>query len=659
MRRRLFTSIFLAGLALSGRIVGQTVTPSRPAGPDQAASSGAAVTGTAAISGVVVDAVTGRPVPGATVSLSRWQSGVPLPRVVADGRGRFVFRNLAAADNYFLDASRFGYAPTRYGWSGPNGPLTLRGLKLVPLTDGQWVSTIEIPLWRLGSITGRVTDERNEPVVGVAVRAFLIGNIAGNPQLVAGPIAITDDRGVYRLAGLEPGRYTVAALSVQSTVASTTAEAPQRRAVGELESGGVGASSGAFVSAPGIDVDGRHRLVVTNFVTPPPPSAGQARAYPATFYPGVRTATQATGIDIGYGDLRTGVDVQLRPVPAVRVAGRVQGYSGTPPQMLLRLMAAGNERLGFGSEAATTTVEPDGTFTFLNVPDGNYTILAQAGVMDFFKGSSSNRFADAPGFPGGGVGVGSFTGVPGFSFLTRNGQPSELWGRSSVAVGNRDITDAVVELHPTVTVRGRFVFAEGTRPPEPTRELFPQAQPANGDPTLGSLRGTSERDGSFRFSIPGLLGGTYLMTSNFSIVSVMWQGRDLTEIGFDASSGRDFDDVVVTLTDKQVELTGLVNDTRPSGLSAVIAFPVERERWVNFGWEARRFRTTRAGSDGTYQLTGLPAGDYYVIAVDTSKVDAWVDPKFLVAAAPLATRISLDWGAKATQNLSFKEVSVK
>jgi hypothetical protein len=570
-----------------------------------------------------------------------------------------VFRGLPAADNYFLDASRFGYSPTRYGWSGPNGPLTLRGLKLVPVADGQWISAIEIPLWRLASISGRVIDERDEPVVGVAVRAYTMATIAGNPQLVAGPIAVTDDRGVYRLTSLEPGRYTVAALSVQSTVLTTSPEAPQRRAVGELESGGISASSGAFVAAPGIDVDGRHRLILTNFATPPPPTAGQRRAYPATFFPGARNATDAAGFEIGYGDVRSAVDIQLRPLPAVRVSGRVQGFSGAPPAMLLRLMAAGNERLGFGSEAATTVVEPDGTFTFLNVPDGSYTILAQASVMDFFSGSSSPRLADAPGFPGGSVGVGSFRGVPNLSYLNRSGQPSGFWSRTPVVVGTHDIADVVVELRPTVTVRGRFVFAEGTRSPDPPREMFPQAQPANGDPTLGAIRGSTERDGSFRFSIPGLMGGTYLFTSNLSLVSVMWQGRDLTEVGFDASSGRDFDDVVVTLTDKEAEVSGRVRDSRSSGLGAVIAFPVDRERWSNYGWEARRIRTTRAASDGTYQLAGLPAGEYYVIAVDTSKVDAWTDPRFFAVAAPLATRIALGWGTKTTLDLGVRDVILK
>jgi hypothetical protein len=319
-------------------------------------------------------------------------------------------------------------------------------------------------------------------------------------------------------------------------------------------------------------------------------------------------------------------------------------------------MPVGSERLGFGSEAATTLLESDGTFTFLSVPDGAYTLVAQSSVLDFFKGNAAARLADAPGFSRTSAGVGSVDGAPGLTFLNRQGDPAGVWGRANIVVGGRDVRDAAVELRQTVTVRGRFAFAEGTTPPSPPRELFPQAQPASGDPSLGWPRGTTERDGSYRFTISGLLGGVYLLTSNLTMVSVTWQGQELIDVGLDASTGRDFDDVIVTLTDKRTDVSGRVQDDRASGLSGVIAFPVDRARWVNYGWQARRFRTTRAGSDGAFQITGLPAGDYYFIAVDASQIDAWTNPAFLQAATSLATRVTLHWDSKIALNLRVTTV---
>ena len=68
---------------------------------------------TGAISGVVVDATTGRPVADAAVRLSRVDnSSFPtVARVTTDARGRFVFRNLPAAPNYAL-----GAGASRFGW---------------------------------------------------------------------------------------------------------------------------------------------------------------------------------------------------------------------------------------------------------------------------------------------------------------------------------------------------------------------------------------------------------------------------------------------------------------------------------------------------------------------------------------------------------------
>jgi hypothetical protein len=45
-----------------------------------------------------------------------------------------------------------------------------------------------------------------------------------------------------------------------------------------------------------------------------------------------------------------------------------------------------------------------------------------------------------------------------------------------------------------------------------------------------------------------------------------------------------------------------------------------------------------------------------VIGVDDSKIDAWQDPQFLEAASRSATRITLNWGAKATQDLVLSQV---
>jgi hypothetical protein len=625
----------------------------------------------------VVDAVTGAPLPGASVSLGRLDVQRPSPRMVTDSRGRFIFHNLPPSAEYFLDARRFGYAVTRYGWAAPDGTLATSAIRRIPIADGQWVNTISIPLWRYGAISGRVVDERGEPIVGVAVRAFGFNNIAGQSQIVGGSLGTTDDRGVYRLTNVKPGRYVVSVLSVQSTVLNTTPEGPPIRAVGELESGGYSGGRGAMVTSPGIDVDGRHRLVVTNFAPPPPPADGSVRAYPAVFFPGVPRAVDAQPIEMGYGDNRTGVDFQLRPVPGVRVSGRLESRSGELPEsLLLRLMPVGSERLGPGSEAATTNSDRDGTFTFLNVPEGSYTLLAQASIIEVSSTSSTLRLAEPPGFPSGGIAVGSSRGAPGLSYHARSGQPSALSGRASVDVGAREVTNLVVPLRPSVKISGRVEFAEGA-PPQ-NLHLGLTAHSAEGDLSLGQPRGSGVMTpGGMTFEVTGLVGGRYILTAGRSLMfsaasgkvegydgplammSIMSGGRDVIDTGFDGSTGADFDDVVITLTTKVPALSGVVRDNNGPASSVVMAFPVERERWVGYGLEPRRFRTVPSGFDGKFKFSDLPQGEYFVVAVDAKHVDQWVDPKFLAAASTGATRVALKWGETITRDLTVAEVVVK
>ena len=207
-----------AGRTLSAIILAAVLGPmgaaphARQAGPapqQQAA-------GTGAISGTVSDGVTGRPLPAVIVALRAPSTGTPLARivrVVTDEQGRFVMRNLPAGEGYTISSTRLGYVDGAYGQQtmfGASGRINLK--------DAEWFPRANIVMWRPGAISGTVRDEANEPVVGVYVRALARHIFGGQPQLLAGPVARTDDRGEYRIAGLGPGQYVVHVPSIQSSV---------------------------------------------------------------------------------------------------------------------------------------------------------------------------------------------------------------------------------------------------------------------------------------------------------------------------------------------------------------------------------------------------------------------------------------------------------
>jgi hypothetical protein len=111
--------------------------------------------------------------------------------------GAFEFLNLPAGA-YLVNASRRGFAPVHYGqkrWNAPG--------KAIALTQDQDLS-ISLRLPRYGSISGYVIDEND---VGIPEYEVVAYRNSRPPRLVAK--FPTDDRGWFRIWGLEPGSYLV------------------------------------------------------------------------------------------------------------------------------------------------------------------------------------------------------------------------------------------------------------------------------------------------------------------------------------------------------------------------------------------------------------------------------------------------------------------
>lgn len=617
----------------------------------------------AAVSGVVADGTTGQPIAGATVELRRAQisvAAVSTPmRVTTDSKGRFVFMGVEPGEGYTMAARAPGYIEATLGWK-PGMSEMIRDQFRFKLTDGEWKQDAGFHLFQWPSISGRVLDEHGGPAVGTPVRAFAVAMISGKPRLLAsGPVAATDDRGFYRLDRLEPGQYKVAAISVQQTLPSSAREYPQSRAVGALAGSAYGGGMGSETFGPALGTGDGHRLVVTSFLTPPAPLAGRPRAYPTVFYPGVRAIDDAQLVPVRYGDDVSNIDLRLQPVPAFTVSGR---FDRPPAQPLpLRLMPQGYEDLAVGSEVATTVSDKDGGFTFLNVPSGAYTLIAQGPMVDMFVGSwIDSRLPDPPGYPSGLVGGGSYLSRPGIDVLSRAGAPATAFARMPLAV-NADTKEIVLPLSPTASIRGTVVYEGTTQPLTPPSFLSIRAEPADGDPLLGNTE--SRIDASRKFELTGLLGGRYNVTimSSLLVESVMWRGRDVADTGIDTREHPVVEDVVVTITNRGVVTKGTVRGIPAGTRAAAIAFPVARDAWINYGWNPRRIRTAVADSAGAYELPKLPAGEYFVVSVDASRTFAWTDPRFLAAASasPNVQRITVVWGETRTLEIPFANVVVK
>ena len=636
----------------------QVVSTTSSAGGDITSISGMtvpepAVFGTGVISGVVTDGTTGLPLEGALVSLGGGRPGpAGRPQQMTDFRGRFVFTHLVQS-SYTLSALKLGYLDGGYR--------RLPGLtSTIPIVirDGEWFPKADVQLWQTGSISGTVLDDQNDPVVGVPVRVLMKVRVAGRARYAAGVSTVTDDRGMYRLSGLSPGDYLIHVPGVQVTMPEA-APAPRPPAPS-------GANSASITSAAP-DPDGVLRaegglgLFVGFFATPP--AGGGGAAYGMAYHPAARSMDAATPVTLGYGDQRQNVDVQLTLLPTFRVSGRVLGPPGDGLAKLpLRLLPVGSESLALGAEAALTTTDAQGAFTFLRVPSGDYTLIASRTMSEFgtSTGITNSTLIPRSALSFNSMSVGSLQGQSGVSLSTRSTAGDlRVSGRASVSVADRDVDDLAVPLVTGVTVSGHFLWDGVEAPPNgvsPSQTV--RLEPADGDVSL-VVRGRSPGrvlDVPVPFGVEGVLPGRYVFGSvsagQFSLEAIEWRGRDLLTSPLEIEGDRDVTGVVIRLTSKPTTVTGSVSTANgPASAGVIIAFPATPSLWRNSGLSATLFRTGSIDAKGTYTVSQLVPGEYLLAAVPDEDRTKWMDPDFLASIAGSATRVTVAPGSKVTQSL--------
>ncbi len=346
---RLAFALSVTGLLTAGA---SAQTPardsSRPAAP---------VAGTASITGVVTMAGSGQPAARARVSLG----GNSTPRNTStDELGRFAFTALPAG-RYSLNASKSGCLGASYGQSRPGRPGTP-----VQLADGQEFEA-RLQMYRGGVLTGTIVDEHGELTAGTPVRVMRWNLQSGQRVLQSAGAGTTDDRGIYRVYGLQPGDYIVTA-----TPRNSLSEADRMRQ--EIESIRQVESTGR------LDDDQARELAqrASQLQGLLGEDDEQPTGYAPVYYPGTTTPAQAAAISLDAGEERVGLDFQLLRVAVARVEGTVINATGQPlPNVQIRLLPAG---AGFTGQTASARADREGRFRLFNVAPGAYTIAATATV---------------------------------------------------------------------------------------------------------------------------------------------------------------------------------------------------------------------------------------------------------------------------------------
>jgi hypothetical protein len=231
-----------------------------------------------------------------------------------DENGAYRLEGLSPGE-WRVTASKAGYIAWQFGQRRPFQQATP-----ITLKQGQ-AFTADIPLTRGGAISGRVYDLSGDSLGGLQVRVYRATMEQGMRRLKGvGQADLTDDTGAFRVYGLPPGDYYVAAslrVAPIDSVVETT--------------------------------------------------------YAPTYFPGTSDLSEAQRIKLGLGAEATAT-FQLLSLRMTRISGLVATSSGAPASAFLNLVPQGSE-FGVPTGAGGVT-RSDGTFTLGDVAPGRYVLKA-------------------------------------------------------------------------------------------------------------------------------------------------------------------------------------------------------------------------------------------------------------------------------------------
>ena len=581
--------------------------------------------GTASVSGIVVMAGAGQPARKTRVTLS----AVELRggrSTTTDDQGRFSFTALPAG-RYSLNANKPGHLSVSYGQRRPG----LQGTQ-IQLSEGQkFQAQLQIP--RASVITGTVLDENGEATPNTPVRALRYVTQAGRRTLQSTGSGSTDDRGIYRMFGLQPGDYVVCATPRNNAMSDGD------RVQMELQ----GLRQEIETTARTNEVAARalqERLAAVQSAAAQQPAEESVAGYAPVCYPGTTSPASATAVPVGIGEERSNIDFQLQLVPMARVEGTVINSSGAQLQGLQVTLTDPNQ--GTPAVGANTSARADaeGRFRINNVAPGNYRLTARAQI----RGPQPPRGAGAVNA--------EMNGGRGGAPDAQRPEPITLWGSADVTVDGRPVSNVMLALQNGMSVSGQLTFEGSSAPPADLTRIRVSITSADAGPL--SANAAARLDANGRFMLTSVPPGRYRISAggapSWFVESAVVGGQDALDFPFEVKPNQSLGGLVITMTDRQTEISGSVVDDRnqPAVDYTLVVFPADPKYW---GGTTRRIQTIRPGTDGRYTSRNLPPGDYKIGTVLEVEPGAASDPQFLQQLDSSALRVTIAAGEKKTQDI--------
>lgn len=497
--------------------------------------------------------------------------------------GTFQLEGIPAGE-YLLTLVRRAFATTAADLRGfasarPQG----RGW-MVTLRAGQTIRGVEIRIPPAAVITGQVFDEDGEPMTGVVVEAEQYRYVQGVKALSATGRATSDDRGMYRIYDLAPGRYFVKTQgrSLRSRLGAAF-RGGMMPGFGGPGSGGPQMPAGRGEGTVGVGA----RMA----------ALAESIAYPETYYPNARSVLEAIPLQLSPGAEMGGIDFALAPSPTFSISGTVGGTgempaAGESPRPVVFVTARPAGQPGFGDAAGLTPANPrTGAFTIGNLAPGNYQLIARSN--------------------------------------SRRGGGSSSVGSAQVTLGNASIDGVHIPIYEDVTVPGKVILPGGYSGASlarmsitPIRQLSPVRAVARADAN-GAFEITLSGAEAPRFAFSGVPEGLYVKRVSLGGVDLLGSASH-SLAGVSGS-------IAVELADDGASLSGTLRDSRDHAianarLSLIPASAFDAEDGLARSvWR----QTVTTQDDGSFAISAIAPGRYRLYAFENLDADPSFDTDFL------------------------------
>ena len=338
--------------------------------------------------------------------------------------------------------------------------------------------------------------------------------------------------------------------------------------------------------------------------------------YLPLFHPGTLRPDEAMPTKVDFAASTTGIDFVLRPTATHTVAGVVRDSTGKAPAHAAVTLDVSGRSGAAQADGAFVNASADGSFAFTSVGQGEYVVQARVSDAGGVATTRSDQFAA--------------------SFVT-------------VTAGDPPLLSMTLGPGATLAGRVRYEGRPGVLPSvfsfaalSTDRDLAPPVGDGWNSITV------EPPDDTFEFS--NVFGPTLFkdlfQESDWYLKSVVLKGQEIVDTPFDFGTAGTFSDIEVVMSGLGASATGRVTDDRAAPVAdyTVVVFSTFRDRWFPL---SRWVKTGRPWANGTFDVKGLPPGDYWVAAIGPdSTFDLVVDPALLESLSSRATRISLGEGQR-------------